>query len=111
MQVLMEYYTPAIRAKDVAKGSLPGLFPAINGVDNPAQMKSLVRKYNSGKGPFFIAEWYPAWFDWWGTKHHTVPAENYSGKLDTVLSAGVSHQHVYVSRRYNPWFHEWRQFL
>lgn len=77
-------------AKDVQKGYLPGLFPAINGLDKPAQMKSLVRKYNSGKGPFFIAEWYPAWFDWWGTKHHTVPAENYSGKLDTVLAAGIS---------------------
>lgn len=77
-------------AKDVAKGNLPGLFPAINGVDKPSQMKSLVRKYNNGKGPFFIAEWYPAWFDWWGEKHHTVPAKNYSGKLDTLLSSGIS---------------------
>lgn len=77
-------------AKDVDKGHLPGLFPAVNGLDKPVQMKSLVRKYNNGKGPFFIAEWYPAWFDWWGEKHHTVPAENYSGKLDTVLAAGIS---------------------
>lgn len=77
-------------AKDVDKGHLPGLFPAVNGLDKPSQMKSLVRKYNNGKGPFFIAEWYPAWFDWWGEKHHTVPAENYSGKLDTVLAAGIS---------------------
>lgn len=77
-------------AKDVDKGHLPGLFPAVNGLDKPSQMKSLVRKYNNNKGPFFIAEWYPAWFDWWGEKHHTVPAENYSGKLDTVLAAGIS---------------------
>jgi len=77
-------------AKDVDKGHLPGLFPAVNGLDKPSQMQSLVRKYNNGKGPFFIAEWYPAWFDWWGEKHHTVPAENYSGKLDTVLAAGIS---------------------
>ncbi|MFT3827488.1 MAG: beta-galactosidase [Chitinophagaceae bacterium] len=77
-------------AKDVAKGYLPGLFPAVNGVDEPDAMKSLVRKYNDGKGPFYIAEWYPAWFDWWGTKHHTVPAEKYSVALDRILGAGIS---------------------
>jgi beta-galactosidase len=77
-------------AKDLAKGNLPGLFPAVNGIDNPGQVKSLVRKYNNGKGPFYVAEWYPAWFDWWGEKHHTVPAENYAGRLNTVLAAGIS---------------------
>jgi beta-galactosidase len=77
-------------AKDVAKGNLPGLFPAVNGLDKPEQIKALVRKYNNGKGPFYVAEWYPAWFDWWGEKHHTVPAENYAGKLDGVLAAGIS---------------------
>jgi beta-galactosidase len=77
-------------AQDLAKGNLPGLFPAVNGIDNPGQVKSLVRKYNNGKGPFYVAEWYPAWFDWWGEKHHTVPAENYAGRLNTVLAAGIS---------------------
>jgi beta-galactosidase len=77
-------------AKDVAKGNLPGLFPAVNGLDKPDQVKSLVRQYNNGKGPFYIAEWYPAWFDWWGVKHHTVPAEDYTAKLDGILSAGIS---------------------
>ena len=50
----------------------------------------MISDNHDGKGPFFIAEWYPAWFDWWGTKHHTVPAEKYSGRLDTVLAAGIS---------------------
>lgn len=72
------------------KGNLPGLLPAVNGVNNPKKAKKLINKVNNGKGPYFVAEWYPAWFDWWGTKHHTVPAEDYSGKLDTLLSAGVS---------------------
>lgn len=76
--------------KDLAKGNLPGLFPAVNGIDKPEQVKSLVRKYNNGKGPFYVAEWYPAWFDWWGEKHHTVPAENYAGRLNTALAAGIS---------------------
>ncbi|AXY78834.1 beta-galactosidase [Paraflavitalea soli] len=77
-------------AKDVAKGYLPGLLPAVNGLDKPEQIKTLVRKYNNGKGPFFVAEWYPAWFDWWGVQHHTVKAENYANQLDNLLAAGMS---------------------
>lgn len=77
-------------AAAVANGHLPGLLPAVNGVDKPTQIKSLVRNNHDGKGPFYVAEWYPAWFDWWGTKHHTVPAEKYVPGLDSVLSAGIS---------------------
>ena len=75
---------------DIANGHLPGLMPAINGVDDPAIVKQFVRQNNNGKGPFYVAEWYPAWFDWWGTKHHTVPAAQYTGRLDTALAAGIS---------------------
>lgn len=75
---------------DIAKGHLPGLLPAVNGLDQPGKVKALISGLNKGKGPFFIAEWYPAWFDWWGTAHHTVPAAEYTGKLDAVLDAGIS---------------------
>ncbi|MCU7549612.1 beta-galactosidase [Chitinophagaceae bacterium LB-8] len=77
-------------ASDLVKGHLPGLMPAVNGLDKPAQVKKLIRDNHNGKGPFYIAEWYPAWFDWWGTPHHTVPAEQYVGRLDSVLGAGIS---------------------
>jgi beta-galactosidase len=77
-------------AGKVKEGHLPGLLPAVNGIDKPSEVKQLVRTYHNGKGPFYIAEWYPAWFDWWGTKHHTVPAEHYIPKLDSVLKAGIS---------------------
>ena len=77
-------------AKDVAAGSLPSLLTAVNGLDNPLQVKQLVRKNNNGKGPFLIAEWYPAWFDWWGTKHHTVAPDKYAAALDAVLAADIS---------------------
>jgi beta-galactosidase len=77
-------------AADAKNGHLPGLLPAINGLDNPAKVKALVNSLHDGKGPYYIAEWYPAWFDWWGTKHHTVPAEQYAGRLDSVLAAGIS---------------------
>ncbi|MDN3587576.1 beta-galactosidase [Pedobacter aquatilis] len=75
---------------DIVGGHLNGLLPAINGQDNPERVKAAINKFHNGTGPYFIAEWYPAWFDWWGTPHHTVPAEKYTGKLDSVLTAGIS---------------------
>ncbi|WP_324673229.1 glycoside hydrolase family 35 protein [Hymenobacter sp. GOD-10R] len=74
----------------VKEGHLEGLLPAVNGWDDPNKVKQVVRENHGGKGPFFIAEWYPAWFDWWGAPHHTVPASKYTGRLDTVLAAGLS---------------------
>jgi len=74
----------------IVDGHLPGLLPAINGVDKPAIVKQKIRENHGGKGPYYIAEWYPAWFDWWGTAHHTVPAEKYAGRLDSALGAGIS---------------------
>ena len=75
---------------DLVKGSLPGLLPAVNGVDKPLTVKKIINDNHGGKGPYYIAEWYPAWFDWWGTEHHTVPAEKYTPGLDAVLAAGIS---------------------
>lgn len=77
-------------APDLVGGHLPGLLPAVNGLDNPAKVKKIINENHDGKGPYYIAEWYPAWFDWWGTAHHTVPAERYAGRLDSVLAAGIS---------------------
>jgi beta-galactosidase len=71
-------------------GHLDGLLPAVNGTDKPGEIKNLIRSNHQGKGPFYVAEWYPAWFDWWGTKHHTVPPEKYTPGLDAVLAAGIS---------------------
>lgn len=77
-------------ASDLVKGHLPGLLPAVNGIDKPSQVKKLINDNHGGKGPYYIAEWYPAWFDWWGTAHHTVPAEKYTPALDAVLKDGIS---------------------
>jgi beta-galactosidase len=78
------------QASDLAKGYLPGLLPAVNGIDNPEKIKQLVRKYNNGRGPYYVAEWYPAWFDWWGAAHHVVPPEKYAATLDSLLAVGIS---------------------
>ncbi|MFT4153188.1 glycoside hydrolase family 35 protein [Parafilimonas sp.] len=75
---------------DMAKGRLPGLLAAVNAVNKPDVLKSWIKQNNDGKGPFFVAEWYPAWFDWWGEAHHTVPAARYAAELDELLGAGFS---------------------
>jgi beta-galactosidase len=71
-------------------GYLPGYLPAVNGEDNPAKVKELINKYHNGKGPYYIAEWYPGWFDSWGKLHGGSNADNDPKKLDEVLSAGIS---------------------
>ena len=71
-------------------GYLPGYLPAVNGEDNPAKVKELINKYHNGKGPYYIAEWYPGWFDSWGKPHSVSNTDNDAKKLDEVLSAGIS---------------------
>ena len=71
-------------------GYLPGYLPAVNGLDNPKEVKKLINKYHDGKGPYYIAEWYPGWFDSWGSPHHTSNLQEDAGKLDTVLANGIS---------------------
>jgi beta-galactosidase len=71
-------------------GYLPGYLPAVNGLDNPKEVKALINKYHDGKGPYYIAEWYPGWFDSWGSPHNTSNLNEDAGKLDTVLANGIS---------------------
>ncbi|SHN33167.1 glycoside hydrolase family 35 protein [Mucilaginibacter sp. OK098] len=71
-------------------GYLPGYLPAVNGLDDPKAVKALINKYHDGKGPYYIAEWYPGWFDSWGTPHAGSNADKDAKKLDEVLTAGIS---------------------
>jgi len=72
------------------RGYLPGYLPAVNGLDDPKEVKALINKYHDGKGPYYIAEWYPGWFDSWGSGHNTSNMEDDAKKLDEVLSSGIS---------------------
>ncbi|WP_256009384.1 glycoside hydrolase family 35 protein [Desertivirga xinjiangensis] len=78
-------------APQMPAGYLPGYLPAVNGLDNVAEVKELIKRHHNDKGPFYIAEWYPGWFDsWGGNKHHVVSALEKAKKLDEVLAAGIS---------------------
>lgn len=72
------------------KGYLPGYLPAVNGLDDPAAVKKLINTWHQGKGPYYIAEWYPGWFDNWGKPHAKGNARKEAEKLDAILSAGIS---------------------
>jgi beta-galactosidase len=72
------------------KGYLPGYLPAVNGLEDPVAAKALINKYHGGKGPYYIAEWYPGWFDDWGKPHAKGSAAKEAEKLDKILRAGIS---------------------
>lgn len=74
----------------MAAGYLPGYLPCVNGLDDPPKVKQLINKYHNGKGPYYISEWYPGWFDSWGQPHNGSNAADDAKKLDEVLSAGLS---------------------
>lgn len=71
-------------------GYLPGYLPAVNGLEDTAEIKKVVNQYHNGKGPYYLAEWYPGWFDQWGKAHANVSAEQTAKNLDDILSAGIS---------------------
>ncbi len=75
---------------EMAAGYLPGYLPAVNGEDDPKKVKQLINKYHNGKGPYYISEWYPGWFDSWGRPHQGSVADSDAKKLDEVLTAGLS---------------------
>ncbi|MGN6181138.1 MAG: beta-galactosidase [Mucilaginibacter sp.] len=76
--------------EEMGDGYLPGYLPAVNGEDDPKKVKTLINKYHDGKGPYYISEWYPGWFDSWGKPHHGSNADNDAKELDAVLSADLS---------------------
>lgn len=77
-------------ADQMPKGYLPGYLPAVNGLEDPVKVKELINKHHDGKGPYYVAEWYPGWFDHWGEKHAQVSADESAKKLDAILAAGIS---------------------
>jgi len=77
-------------ADKMGNGYLPGYLPAVNGLENPTAVKKLINSYHDGKGPYYVAEWYPGWFDSWGKRHANTGSKRASETLDKILTAGIS---------------------
>ena len=69
-------------------GYIPGILPTVNGAVGDDIMRSIDRFYPGG--PYFVAEFYPAWFDVWGLPHSAVNYERPAEQLDWMLSHDVS---------------------
>lgn len=72
----------------VEAGHLAGTFPTVNGVLGD-EIKRRVDPFYPG-GPYFVAEFYPAWFDVWGKRHSKVDLKNPTAQLDWMVEHDVS---------------------
>jgi beta-galactosidase len=71
-------------------GALPGALPTANGEDDVAKLKEVVNKYNGGKGPYMVAEFYPGWLDHWAEPFPKVSTKNVVNQTNKYLDGGVS---------------------
>jgi beta-galactosidase len=71
-------------------GHLPGIYAAVNGGAKPAEVIATQDRINGLGGPYFVSEWYPAWFDVWGKRHHTSSVEAFTQHLDSIFYHGIS---------------------
>jgi beta-galactosidase len=77
-------------------GALPGALPTANGEDDVAKLKEVVNKYNGGKGPYMVAEFYPGWLDHWAEEFPKVSTESVLKQTQKYLDASVSFNYYMV---------------
>lgn len=75
-------------AGQMGNGSIAGSLPTVNGAVGEDIMRT-VDRYRPG-GPYFVAEFYPAWFDVWGNPHSHRDWKQPARQLDWMLGHGVS---------------------
>lgn len=75
-------------AGQMENGSVEGVLPTVNGAVGEDIIKT-VNRFVPG-GPYFVAEFYPAWFDVWGKKHSVRNYEKPARQLEWMLENGIS---------------------
>jgi len=78
------------------RGYLPGYYPS-KWFGQSQRGKNIDHKYHGGKGPYYIAEWYPGWLIA-GSPPRAATPMRIAGKLEPFCRPYI-HQPVYVSRR------------
>jgi beta-galactosidase len=75
----------------LANGTLPDVLAVINfgGSDPPEKKFAIFDKFRQNV-PRMCGEFWVGWFDHWGEKHHTVPAQKAAEGLEWMLSHGIS---------------------
>lgn len=75
-------------AGQMPAGQVEGTLPTVNGAVGDDIFKT-VDQFQPG-GPYFVAEFYPAWFDVWGTRHSYRDYKRPAEQLDWMLAHQVS---------------------
>ena len=75
-------------AGQMEAGKVSGALPTVNGAVGDDIIKSVDRHHPGG--PYFVAEFYPAWFDVWGKRHSYRDYKNPARQLDWMLAHNVS---------------------
>ncbi|MFR9796751.1 glycoside hydrolase family 35 protein [Streptomyces sp. MS06] len=70
-------------------GTLPGELAAVTFGSRPEQAAALLRARRPDE-PFFCAEFWNGWFDYWGEKHHVRDASDAAGTVGRILDEGGS---------------------
>ena len=69
-------------------GYLEGCLPTINGATGMG-ICSGIDRFQKG-GPYFVSEFYPAWFDEWGRRHSRKDKDHAARQFDWMLKKDVS---------------------
>ena len=75
----------------LAAGTLPDVLSVINfgAFDSPEKKFAVFDKFRQNV-PRMCGEFWVGWFDAWGEKHHSVPAQKAAEGLEWMLSRGIS---------------------
>jgi beta-galactosidase len=71
-------------------GAIPGVLPTANGEGDIENLVKCVNKYNSGKGPYMVAEYYPGWLDHWGEPFVKVATTDVIKQLEKYLQNNIN---------------------
>lgn len=77
-------------------GALPGALPTANGESDIEKLKTVVKQFNNGQGPFMVAEFYPGWLDHWAEPFPTQKPEQTVRQTKKYLDNGVSFNYYMV---------------
>lgn len=75
-------------AGQMPNGYVDGALPTVNGAVGEDIIRSIDRFHKGG--PYFVAEFYPAWFDVWGNHHSYRDYHSPAQQLEWMLEHGVS---------------------
>ncbi|MFD0894176.1 beta-galactosidase [Luteolibacter ambystomatis] len=76
-------------AGDLRNGARADLFNVVNFGRDPEGAFKKLREIQP-KGPLMCGEYYPGWFDTWGSPHHKGETDRYIKELESMLKAKAS---------------------